>query len=94
MNPDVGDDPVDVAVAGGGLVGLGIAWRCAQRGLSVAVVDPAPGSGAQGSGAQGSGGSRSQTSSLHFRNTHVTLSARGGAVGRARTEWKPLGFRP
>lgn len=37
---------VDVAVVGGGLIGLGIAWRCAQRGLSVTVVDPAPGSGA------------------------------------------------
>lgn len=39
-------DTVDVAIAGGGLVGLGIAWRCAQRGLSVAVVDDAPGTGA------------------------------------------------
>ena len=37
---------VDVAVAGGGLIGLGIAWRCARRGLSVAVVDESPGSGA------------------------------------------------
>ncbi|WP_090476087.1 glycine oxidase ThiO [Nakamurella panacisegetis] len=37
---------VDVAVIGGGLIGLGIAWRCAQRGLAVTVFDPAPGSGA------------------------------------------------
>lgn len=37
---------VDVAVVGGGLIGLGIAWRCAQRGLAVTVFDPAPGSGA------------------------------------------------
>jgi glycine oxidase len=36
----------DVAVAGGGLIGLSVAWRAAQRGLSVAVVDDAPGSGA------------------------------------------------
>ena len=36
----------DVLVVGGGVIGLGIAWRCAQRGLAVAVVDPAPGSGA------------------------------------------------
>lgn len=35
-----------VAVAGGGLIGLAIAWRAAQRGLSVTVVDDAPGSGA------------------------------------------------
>lgn len=37
---------VDVAVAGGGLIGMGVAWRCAQRGMSVTVVDPAPGTGA------------------------------------------------
>ncbi|MDP9396277.1 MAG: glycine oxidase ThiO [Actinomycetota bacterium] len=36
----------DVAVAGGGLIGLAVAWRSAQRGLSVTVVDPSPGSGA------------------------------------------------
>jgi glycine oxidase len=36
----------DVVVVGGGVVGLSIAWRCAQRGLRVAVVDPAPGHGA------------------------------------------------
>ena len=37
---------VEVAVAGGGLIGLSVAWRAAQRGLSVTVVDDAPGSGA------------------------------------------------
>jgi glycine oxidase len=36
----------DVVVAGGGLIGLSIAWRSAQRGLSVTVVDDAPGGGA------------------------------------------------
>ena len=36
----------DVLVAGGGLVGLSVAWRSAQRGLSVMVVDEAPGTGA------------------------------------------------
>ncbi|MEU4639189.1 glycine oxidase ThiO, partial [Micromonospora sp. NPDC023814] len=36
----------DVAVVGAGPVGLAIAWRCAARGLRVAVHDPAPGSGA------------------------------------------------
>jgi glycine oxidase len=46
MNHAVDADTVDVAIAGGGLVGLGTAWRCAQRGLSVAVVDDAPGTGA------------------------------------------------
>jgi glycine oxidase len=32
----------DVVVIGAGLIGLGCAWRLAQRGLSVTVVDPAP----------------------------------------------------
>ena len=36
----------DVLVVGAGVIGLGVAWRCAQRGLGVTVVDPAPGSGA------------------------------------------------
>ena len=36
----------DVVVAGAGLMGLGVAWRCAQRGLSVTVVDPDPRRGA------------------------------------------------
>lgn len=36
----------DVAVIGGGVIGLSIALRCARRGLGVAVHDPAPGSGA------------------------------------------------
>lgn len=36
----------EVVVAGGGLIGLSVAWRAAQRGLSVTVVDDAPGTGA------------------------------------------------
>ena len=40
------DAVADVVVAGGGLIGLGVAWRCAQRGLSVTLVDAAPGGGA------------------------------------------------
>jgi glycine oxidase len=39
---------VDVAVVGAGVIGLASAWRLAQRGATVAVVDPAPGSGASG----------------------------------------------
>lgn len=33
-------------VIGGGVVGLGVAWRLAQRGVDVTVVDHAPGRGA------------------------------------------------
>ena len=36
----------DVVVAGGGVIGLAVAWRAALAGLSVALVDDAPGSGA------------------------------------------------
>jgi len=42
---------MDVAVAGGGLIGLAVAWRAAQRGLSVTVVDDAPGTGASAAAA-------------------------------------------
>ncbi|HVC43116.1 MAG TPA: glycine oxidase ThiO [Candidatus Saccharimonadales bacterium] len=37
---------MDAAVIGGGVIGLAVAWRAARAGLSVAVVDPDPGSGA------------------------------------------------
>ncbi|MEU5277626.1 glycine oxidase ThiO [Streptomyces asoensis] len=36
----------DVLVIGGGIIGLVTAWRAAQRGLTTAVADPAPGGGA------------------------------------------------
>jgi len=40
---------VDVTVRGAGIFGLSIAWVCARRGASVAVVDPnGPGSGSSG----------------------------------------------
>jgi glycine oxidase len=38
----------DVVVVGGGAIGLASAWRVAQAGHSVEVVDPDPGSGASG----------------------------------------------
>jgi len=36
----------DVLVIGGGVIGLAIAWRAAQRGMRVTLADPAPGQGA------------------------------------------------
>src|SRR5215470_1740203 len=36
----------DVLVIGGGVIGLAIAWRAAQRGVTVVVADPDPGGGA------------------------------------------------
>jgi glycine oxidase len=37
---------LDVVVVGAGIIGLAVAWRAAARGLTVAVVDPAPAQGA------------------------------------------------
>lgn len=36
----------DVIVVGGGVIGLSIAWRASERGLSVTVVEESPGRGA------------------------------------------------
>ena len=41
------DQPAaDAVVVGGGVIGLGIAWRAASAGMTVSVVDEAPGRGA------------------------------------------------
>ncbi|QJW37511.1 glycine oxidase ThiO [Cellulosimicrobium protaetiae] len=42
----VPDGARDVVVVGGGIVGLAVAWRAARAGLTVTVLDPAPGDGA------------------------------------------------
>ncbi|MEU9341157.1 glycine oxidase ThiO [Streptomyces sp. NPDC048278] len=52
----------DVLVIGGGIIGLVTAWRAAQRGLAVAVVDPAPGGGA----AQVAAGMLAAVTELHY----------------------------
>ena len=40
------DASYDVVVVGGGLIGLASAWRLSSRGVTVAVIDPAPASAA------------------------------------------------
>ncbi|MEU5684413.1 glycine oxidase ThiO [Streptomyces venezuelae] len=52
----------DVLIVGGGIIGLVTAWRTAQRGLSVAVVDPEPGGGA----AQVAAGMLAAVTELHY----------------------------
>lgn len=41
-----GDITADVLIIGGGVIGLAIGWRAAQRGMKVALADPDPGRGA------------------------------------------------
>ncbi len=57
----------DVAVVGGGVIGMTVAWRCAQRGLTVAVVDPAPGSGASRTAA----GMLAPVTELHYEGVEL-----------------------
>jgi glycine oxidase len=48
MSSHTADDrrATDVAVVGGGAIGLAIGWRAAAAGLDVTVIDPTPGRGA------------------------------------------------
>jgi glycine oxidase len=52
----------DVLIVGGGVIGMSIAWRCAQRGLAVTVLDPAVGAGASSTAA----GMLAPVTELHF----------------------------
>ena len=58
---------VDVAVIGGGIVGLGIAWAVAQSGRTVAVIDPTPAAGATYAAA----GMLAPVSELHYQEEHL-----------------------
>lgn len=58
---------VDVAVIGGGIVGLGIAWEAIRRGHTVTVVDPEPAAGATHAAA----GMIAPASELHYREEHL-----------------------
>ncbi|WP_105035646.1 glycine oxidase ThiO [Cryobacterium aureum] len=54
---------VDVAVIGGGVIGLGIAWAVAQSGRTVVVIDPDPAGGATFAAA----GMLAAVSELHYQ---------------------------
>ncbi|MFP5314861.1 MAG: glycine oxidase ThiO [Actinomycetes bacterium] len=58
---------VDVAVVGGGIIGLGIAWEAIRRGHTVTVVDPEPAAGATHAAA----GMIAPASELHYREEHL-----------------------
>src|SRR5579875_657986 len=55
----------DVIVVGAGAIGTAIAWRCAQRGLAVTVVDPDPLRGAWHTAA----GMLAPITELHYTET-------------------------
>jgi glycine oxidase len=40
------NETTDVAIVGAGMIGAAVAWRCAQRGLRVTMIDPEPARGA------------------------------------------------
>lgn len=52
----------DVVIVGGGVIGLAVAWRAATAGMSVAVVDPRPGTGAS----RVAGGMIAPVTEVHF----------------------------
>jgi glycine oxidase len=58
----------DVAVVGGGVIGLAVAWRCGQAGLRVTVHDPSPGAGASSVAA----GMLAPVSEAYFGETALT----------------------
>lgn len=53
----------DVAVIGGGIIGLSIAWEVQRTGRTVTVIDPAPGAGATHAAA----GMLAPVSELHYQ---------------------------
>lgn len=66
----------DVAVVGGGVIGLAAAWRCAQLGLRVTVHDPAAGSGASSVAA----GMLAPVSETYFGEPELTALLVAGAA--------------
>jgi glycine oxidase len=67
----------DVVVIGGGTIGTAIAWRCAQRGLAVTVVDPAPRRGAWRTAA----GMLSPITELHYAEEPLFRLGRESLAG-------------
>ncbi len=59
----------DALVAGGGVIGLAVAWRAAQRGLSVIVADPGAGSPSPGTATHAAAGMLAPVTELHYGET-------------------------
>ncbi|SEC65277.1 glycine oxidase [Streptomyces misionensis] len=94
--PSRTSDTSDVLVVGGGIIGLVTAWRAAQRGLAIAVVDPAPGGGA----AQVAAGMLAAVTELHYgEETLLALNLRSArrypefAAELTEASGRDLGYR-
>ncbi|HZA82378.1 MAG TPA: FAD-dependent oxidoreductase, partial [Actinomycetes bacterium] len=89
--------PCDAVVVGGGVIGLGIAWRAAQAGLTVTVVDEAPGRGASWAAA----GMLAPVTEVHYGEDellalNLASAARwpGFAAEVEEASGRPVGYRP
>src|SRR5918999_935632 len=87
----------DVVVVGGGVIGLGIAWRAAQAGTAVTVVDQAPGRGASWAAA----GMLAPVTEVHYGERpllglNLAAAARwpGFAAEVEEASGRPVGYRP
>jgi glycine oxidase len=89
--------PSDAVVVGGGVIGLGIAWRATQAGMTVTVVDEAPGRGASWAAA----GMLAPVTELHYGEDellalNLASAARwpGFAAEVEEASGQPVGYRP
>jgi glycine oxidase len=89
--------PCDVVVVGGGVIGLGIAWRATQAGLTVTVVDEAHGRGASWAAA----GMLAPVTEVHYGEDellalNLASAARwpGFAAEVEEASGRPVGYRP
>jgi glycine oxidase len=73
----MGHSTADVIVIGAGTIGTAIAWRCAQRGLTVTLVDPAAGEGAWNTAA----GMLAPVTELHYAETPLFRLGRTSLAG-------------
>jgi glycine oxidase len=87
----------DVVVVGGGAIGLAVAWRAAQAGMAVTVVDPAPGRGASWAAA----GMLAPVTEVHYGERqllalNLAAAARWPSFAAELEEaaGQPVGYRP
>jgi glycine oxidase len=89
--------PADVVVVGGGAIGLAVAWRAAQAGMAVTVVDDAPGQGASWAAA----GMLAPVTEVHYGersllDLNLASAARWPSFAAELEEagGRPVGYRP